>query len=62
LQKAGAETLQRMRARVASELKTTFASHYAKHISLLEALQLDSLAGYGAQATGAKYLITPHRS
>jgi NADPH2:quinone reductase len=59
LQKAGAEQAQRMRERVASELKTTFASHYARHISLREALHPELIAAYGAQATGAKYLITP---
>lgn len=59
LQKAGAETVQRLRERVASELKTTFASHYARQISLREALQPDVIAAYGKQATGTKYLITP---
>jgi NADPH:quinone reductase-like Zn-dependent oxidoreductase len=60
LQKAGAETVQRLRARVAGELKTTFASHYARRVSLREALQLDMMFAYGQQATGSKYLITPH--
>jgi NADPH2:quinone reductase len=59
LQKAGDETQQRLRQRVASELKTTFASHYARHVSLREALQPDVIAAYGKQATGSKYLITP---
>jgi NADPH2:quinone reductase len=60
LQKAGGETVQRLRERVASELKTTFASSYAKRISLREALQPDVIVAYGKQATGEKYLITPH--
>jgi NADPH2:quinone reductase len=60
LQKAGAETVQRLRARVADELKTTFASSYARHVSLREALRPEAIAAYGKQATGAKYLITPH--
>ncbi len=60
LQKAGGETVMRMRARVASELKTTFASHYTRHISLREALRLDVIAGYAQIATGSKYLITPN--
>ena len=60
LQKAGAETVQRLRERVAGELKTTFASSYAKRISLREALQPAVIAAYGKQATGEKYLITPH--
>ena len=60
MQKAGAETVQRLRERVARELKTTFASHYARQISLREALQPEVIAAYGKQATGTKYLITPH--
>ena len=39
LMKVGAADVAKLRARVASELKTTFASHYAKVISLQEALQ-----------------------
>jgi NADPH2:quinone reductase len=60
LQKAGAETVQRLRTRVASELRTTFASSYARKVSLREALRPDVIAIYGKQATGTKYLITPH--
>ena len=60
LQKAGGETVGRLRARVASELKTTFASHYAGHISLKQALSRETMLAYGQQATGSKYLITPH--
>jgi len=61
LQKAGAETAQRLRERVAAELKTTFASHYAKQISLREALRPEAIAEYGKQATGSKYLILPNK-
>ena len=46
--------------RVASEIKTTFASKCHKHISLEQALQADIIA-YAAQSTGKKYLITPHK-
>jgi NADPH2:quinone reductase len=59
LQKAGAETRDRMRARVAAELKTTFASKYARRISLRDALSPEVIAVYGKQSTGEKYLITP---
>ncbi len=61
LQKAGPGTAQALRQRVAAELTTTFASHYAKEISLTDALQLDAIAVYGARATGTKYLINPNR-
>jgi NADPH2:quinone reductase len=60
LQKVGAETAQRLRERVGSELKTTFASRYAKRITLREVLQPDVIQAFGKQATGEKYLITPH--
>ncbi|MFT5443107.1 MAG: NADPH2:quinone reductase [Myxococcota bacterium] len=59
LQKVGWETGQAMRARVAAEIKTTFASEYAREVSLEGALQLDAIAEYGQQATGLKYLINP---
>lgn len=60
LQKAGAETRERLRARVAGELKTTFASKYAQRITLGQALEPKVIAAYGKQSTGEKYLITPH--
>lgn len=59
LQKAGADTAQRLRQRVVSELKTTFASHYARRVTLQEALLPEVIAAYGKQATGEKFLITP---
>ncbi len=59
LQKMGAAGTQALKARVAAELKTTFASHYAKEISLTQALRLESISAYGQRATGSKYLINP---
>jgi len=59
LQKAGAGTVARMRARVAAELRSTFASHYTRVVSLAEALSAAEVAVYGRQATGQKYLINP---
>jgi NADPH2:quinone reductase len=59
LQKLGAEAAQRMRRRVADEIKTTFASHYKQQLSLAGALRLDAIADYAKMATGEKYLITP---
>jgi NADPH2:quinone reductase len=60
LQKIGPEAMQKLRARVLAELKTTFASRYSKEISLREALQLDTIAVYGKFGTGEKYLINPN--
>jgi NADPH:quinone reductase-like Zn-dependent oxidoreductase len=62
LMKIGATDSARLRQRVVDELKTTFASHYTKVVSLQEALQLDHLAAYGRRATGEKYLINPNKS
>lgn len=60
LMKIGAEEAQRLRQRVASEIKTTFASSYAKNVTLQQALTVEAIAVYGKQATGEKYLVTPH--
>jgi len=62
LMKISAADRQRLRERVASELKTTFASHYTQVVSLAEALQLSHLAVYGKRATGEKYLINPNKA
>jgi NADPH:quinone reductase len=61
LQKLGFEGAQKLRERVAAEIKTTFASSYTKEISLAQALALDEISVYGKQATGAKYLINPNK-
>jgi NADPH:quinone reductase-like Zn-dependent oxidoreductase len=61
LQKIGPAAGQKLRQRVAAELKTTFASHYTRVISLREALQLETLAAYAKRATGEKYLINPNK-
>ncbi len=60
LQKIGAAELDKLRGRVVCELKTTFASHYTKTISLREALDPATIAAYGKRATGEKYLINPN--
>ena len=62
LQKIGPAAGQKLRARVAAELKTTFASHYAREISLAEALHPDAIAIYNQRATGEKFLIAPNRA
>ena len=59
--KVGPEKFQEMRDRVAKEIKTTFASNYTQEISLEEMLQPDILKTYAKQATGTKYLVTPHK-
>jgi NADPH:quinone reductase len=60
LAKVGPDVEARLKARVASEIRTTFASHYTRTISLLEALDPDVIAAYGRRATGEKFLINPN--
>jgi NADPH:quinone reductase-like Zn-dependent oxidoreductase len=59
LTKVGPEVEARLKARVASEIRTTFASRYSRTISLLEALDPNVMAAYGRRATGEKFLINP---
>ncbi len=61
IQRVGGEKFEELRQRVADEIKTTFASHYTKEVSLAEALQAESVNVYAKQATGEKYLINPSR-
>jgi len=57
----GMEKFGQMRGRVAKEIKTTFASHYSQEISFEEMLQPDVIKSYVKQATGTKFLVTPHK-
>ncbi|MGV8929012.1 MAG: zinc-binding dehydrogenase [Brevundimonas sp.] len=59
LARIGGERAQALRMRVASELKTTFASHYVAEISLADTLNPEIIARYNRRATGEKYLINP---
>ena len=60
LQRVGPAVTAALKQRVASQLKTTFASQYSQIISLAQALQPDIMASYGQRATGAKVLINPN--
>jgi len=61
LMKVGPETGQKLRQRVVDELKTTFASHYTKVVSLHEALDPANIAVYAKRSTGEKFLINPNK-
>ncbi len=61
LQKIGPAAAQGLKQRVLAELKTTFASHYAREVSLAEVLQPELIAVYGQRATGVKFLINPNK-
>jgi NADPH:quinone reductase-like Zn-dependent oxidoreductase len=60
LVKAGQETADRLRQRVADEITTTFASSYGTRLSLAEAVDPVQVERYGRMATGDKALVTPH--
>jgi NADPH:quinone reductase-like Zn-dependent oxidoreductase len=62
LMKIGPVDGKRLRERVVDELKTTFASHYTKVVSLQEALELANIAIYGKRSTGEKFLINPNKA
>lgn len=59
--KIGQADAQRLRQRVVDELKTTFASHYTRVVSLAEALDPANIAAYARRATGEKFLINPNK-
>jgi NADPH:quinone reductase-like Zn-dependent oxidoreductase len=61
LQKVGGEGFARLRARVAAELTTTFASTYTQEVSLAGMLQPDAFHAYLKRATGEKFLVTPNQ-
>ena len=55
----GPARVAELKARVAAELRSTFASHYAGTLSLAQVLQPAQVARYGHRATGAKFLVLP---
>ena len=57
----GMKKIGQMRMRVSKEIKTTFASSYAKEISFEEMLQPEIIKSYAKQATGKQYLVNPHK-
>jgi NADPH2:quinone reductase len=62
LRKVGPAETAALQARVAREVKTTFASRYSKKVSLVDVLRPEEIAVYTGKATGEKYLIEPHRT
>jgi hypothetical protein len=61
LARIGPAEVQKLRQRVADELKTTFASRYTRTLSLVEALDLETIRACSRKATGEKFLIDPAR-
>jgi NADPH2:quinone reductase len=62
LAKLTPDEVQSLRARVAREIKSVFASRYTAEISLAEAVSPDVIRAYAKHATGEKYLIAPNSS
>jgi NADPH:quinone reductase-like Zn-dependent oxidoreductase len=60
LQSIGADGFGRLRARVAAELTTTFASAYTREVSLAGMLSPDAFHAYVKRATGEKFLVAPN--
>ncbi|MGI9025967.1 MAG: zinc-binding dehydrogenase [Burkholderiaceae bacterium] len=61
LQKIEPAAVQALKRRVADSLTTTFASHYARQVSLAQMLHLDTIAIYNKRATGEKFLVDPSK-
>lgn len=61
LQRLGEATAERMKQRVVRELKTTFASHYTRTISLSDLLDPEVIEAAQRKSTGEKFLIDPSR-
>lgn len=59
LKRVSAERNAALMQRVLDGIRTTFASSYAREISLAEALQRDVMLDYYRKSTGNKYLINP---
>ncbi len=58
----GPERAGQLKQRVVNELKTTFASHYTREVSLAQVLTLEAIGVYGAQATGEKVVVKGARA
>ncbi|CAN7248900.1 NADH oxidase [Phenylobacterium sp. LjRoot219] len=61
LMRLGPERAAQLRQRVLAGLKTVFASHYSREISLAELLEPEVLLASTRKATGEKLLINPTR-
>lgn len=60
LAKLSPDEVASLRARVAREIKTIFASRYTAEISLAQAVSPDVIRAYAKHATGEKYLVVPN--
>jgi NADPH:quinone reductase len=61
LQRIGPAAVAELKARVARELRTTFASRYSHVIALEQMLDPEIVRAFAARATGQKFLVDPTR-
>jgi NADPH:quinone reductase-like Zn-dependent oxidoreductase len=59
LARVGPQKAAELRARVARDLRGTFASQFTEQVSLAGVLRPEALHAYAQQATGRKYLVVP---
>lgn len=59
MKRVGPQRMDELKARVARGIRTTFASHYTRVVSLQEMLRIEAINDYARQATGTKYLLDP---
>jgi NADPH:quinone reductase-like Zn-dependent oxidoreductase len=55
------ERVGELHKRVASEIKTTFATTFTEELTLMQALNPETINQYNAKKTGAKYFINPSK-
>lgn len=60
LMRIGPDETQRLRARVAQEITTTFATAYATELTFAETLEVEAIRQCARMATGEKYLLLPN--
>ena len=62
LRRMAPSTLAAMKARIASELETTFATRFTAEISLTDVMREEYLSAIAQRRTGEKFLINPKRA
>lgn len=61
LRRMAPDTLAAMKARIASELDTTFATKFAAEISLTDLMREEHLKAIAQRSTGVKFVVNPKR-
>lgn len=62
LRRMAPDTLAAMKARIASEIDTTFATKFAAEISLTDVMREEYVNAIAQRSTGEKFLINPKKS